>query len=195
VKLHEQRALQTHRHANVRARRVADQLADDCRASTDGGHVARRQRCRIRPYLDQGGTAARHSGGASAPRSALVARSRGRAAQPRGASHQAGSSAIQADTCVGLQPRSRLSSSRPARQWRPSRAVALDPDRGVLGSPARTDLELVSLSQSSHRLEGWHWMEVAYLDIWRTLTCEYGFQHNGWTGRTDLRIRRSCVRA
>jgi hypothetical protein len=32
---------------------VADQLADDCRASVDGGQAQHATRCRINPYLDQ----------------------------------------------------------------------------------------------------------------------------------------------
>ena len=56
---------------------VADQLADDCRASPDGGHpqpAARSPqlpavRCRIKPYIDQGG-AYGAAGPASAPGSA-----------------------------------------------------------------------------------------------------------------------------
>jgi hypothetical protein len=57
------------------------------------------------------------------------------------------------------------------------------------GSPARPELIPTDLSQLSHRLSGQYRIQAHSLDIWRILTCGYGFCRTGWTHGIDLRIR------
>ena len=97
---------------------VADQWSDR--------RARRRSRCRIEPYLDQGG-ACGAAGPASAPGSAFP-EARPAHAGPQLACHadHHGAYGTQTGTAHSHLPRYRLSSSRSPRQWRPLRAVARD---------------------------------------------------------------------
>ena len=58
------------------------------------------------------------------------------------------------------------------------------------GSPARPEPIPTDLSQLSHRLSGQYRTQAHSLDIWRILTCGYGFWRTDRTDGIDLRIRR-----
>jgi len=117
---------------------IADQVADECRASPDGGQPALALRCRIEPYLDQERRRCAAPLARPPPCSALGTPARhGRAAVAQGALRSVTLIRQTGAAVRSRLPRPVLSSSRPPRHWRPYGPLARDRLRRPLtGSPS-----------------------------------------------------------